>query len=76
MGIVGVASAATIMAADLSGRRARRLDLLGLVTMATGVVTKPMAREPGESRGLEFTLYPVVVCHRWRLFIYVGDLRN
>ena len=51
LGIVGVALAATIMAADLSGRRSRRLDLLGLVTMATGVVTLLMALSQGNREG-------------------------
>src|SRR4029450_13923576 len=37
IGIIGVALAATIMAADLSQRRSRQLDLLGLVTMPTFV---------------------------------------
>ena len=47
LGIVGVALAATIMGADLSGRRWRRLDLLGLVTMATGIVTLLLALSQG-----------------------------
>lgn len=51
LGIVGVALAATIMAADLSGRRSRRLDLLGLVTMATGVVTLLLALSQGNREG-------------------------
>ena len=51
LGIVGVAMAATIMAADLSDRRSRRLDLLGLVTMATGVVTLLMALSQGNREG-------------------------
>jgi DHA2 family multidrug resistance protein len=51
LGIVGVALAATIMAADLSGRRARRLDLLGLVTMAVGVVTLLLALSQGNREG-------------------------
>jgi DHA2 family multidrug resistance protein len=46
-----VALAATIMAADLSGRRARRLDLLGLVTMAVGVVTLLLALSQGNREG-------------------------
>jgi len=51
LGIVGVAMAATIMAADLSGRRPRRLDLLGLVTMAAGVVTLLLALSQGNREG-------------------------
>jgi MFS transporter, DHA2 family, multidrug resistance protein len=51
IGIVGVALAATIMATDLSGRRARRLDLLGLVTMATGVVSLLLALSQGNREG-------------------------
>jgi DHA2 family multidrug resistance protein len=51
LGIVGVALAATIMAADLSGRRTRRLDLLGLVTMAVGVVTLLLALSQGNREG-------------------------
>jgi MFS transporter, DHA2 family, multidrug resistance protein len=51
LGIVGVALAATIMAADLSGRRSRRLDLLGLVTMAIGVVTLLLALSQGNREG-------------------------
>jgi EmrB/QacA subfamily drug resistance transporter len=51
IGIVGVALAATIMGADLSGRRPRRLDLLGLVTMATGVVTLLLALSQGNREG-------------------------
>ena len=51
LGIVGVAMAATIMAADLSSRRSRRLDLLGLLTMATGVVTLLMALSQGNREG-------------------------
>jgi DHA2 family multidrug resistance protein len=51
LGVVGVALAATIMAADLSGRRARRLDLLGLVTMAVGVVTLLLALSQGNREG-------------------------
>ena len=39
------------MAADLSGRRPRRLDLLGLVTMATGVVTLLLALSQGNREG-------------------------
>jgi DHA2 family multidrug resistance protein len=54
LGIVGVALAASIMAADLSGRRSRRLDLLGLVTMATGVVTLLMALSQGNREGWRF----------------------
>src|SRR5262245_3443115 len=51
LGIVGVALATTIMAADLSGRRSRRLDLLGLLTMATGVVTLLLALSQGNREG-------------------------
>ena len=51
LGIIGVALAATVMAADFSGRRARRLDLLGLVTMATGVVTLLLALSQGNREG-------------------------
>jgi DHA2 family multidrug resistance protein len=51
LGIVGVALAATVMGADLSGRRWRRLDLLGLGTMATGVVTLLLALSQGNREG-------------------------
>ena len=51
LGIVGVALAATVMGADLSGRRWRRLDFLGLVTMATGVVTLLLALSQGNREG-------------------------
>jgi DHA2 family multidrug resistance protein len=51
LGIVGVALAVTVMGADLSGRRPRRLDLLGLVTMATGVVTLLLALSQGNREG-------------------------
>lgn len=51
LGIIGVALAATIMAADLSDRRPRRLDLLGLVTMATWVVTLLLAISQGNIEG-------------------------
>ena len=51
LGIVGVALAATIMGADLSDRRPRRLDLLGLVTMATGVITLLVALSQGNREG-------------------------
>jgi DHA2 family multidrug resistance protein len=51
LGIVGVAMAVTIMAGDLSGRRSRRLDLLGLVTMATGVVALLVALSQGNREG-------------------------
>jgi EmrB/QacA subfamily drug resistance transporter len=51
LGILGVALAATIMAADLSDRRSRRLDLLGLGTMATGVITLLMALSQGNREG-------------------------
>ena len=42
--------AVTIMAGDLSGRRSR-LDLLGLVTMATGVVALLIALSQGNREG-------------------------
>jgi len=51
IGIVGVGMVATIMAADLSERRPRRLDLLGLVTMATWVVTLLLALSRGNIEG-------------------------
>jgi MFS transporter, DHA2 family, multidrug resistance protein len=51
LGITGVALAVTVMGADLSGRRARGLDLLGLVTMATGVVTLLLALSQGNREG-------------------------
>jgi EmrB/QacA subfamily drug resistance transporter len=51
IGIVGVTLATTIMGADLSGRRSRRLDLLGLMTMATGVVTLLLALSQGNREG-------------------------
>jgi MFS transporter, DHA2 family, multidrug resistance protein len=51
LGILGVALGATVMAADLSGRRARRLDLLGLVTMAAGVVALLLALSQGNREG-------------------------
>jgi MFS transporter, DHA2 family, multidrug resistance protein len=51
LGIIGVALAATVMGADLSDRRPRRLDLLGLVTMATGVVTLLLALSQGNREG-------------------------
>jgi MFS transporter, DHA2 family, multidrug resistance protein len=51
IGIIGVALAATIMAADLSQRRSRQLDLLGLVTMATFVVTVLLALSQGNIEG-------------------------
>jgi MFS transporter, DHA2 family, multidrug resistance protein len=51
LGIVGMGLATTIMAADLSRRRARRLDLLGLMTMATGVVTLLLALSQGNREG-------------------------
>jgi MFS transporter, DHA2 family, multidrug resistance protein len=65
LGIVGVAMAATIMAADLSDRRSRRLDLFGLVTMATGVVTLLVALSQGHREGWDS---PYIV---W-LFIIAG----
>src|SRR2546425_282813 len=52
LGIVGVALAATVMGAGLRGRRPRRLDLLGLVTMATGVVTLLVALRDRKSTRL------------------------
>jgi MFS transporter, DHA2 family, multidrug resistance protein len=51
IGIIGVALAATIMAADLSQRRPRQLDLPGLVTMATFVVTVLLALSQGNIEG-------------------------
>jgi len=51
LGIIGVALAVTVMGADLSSRRPRRLDLLGLVTMATGVVTLLLALSQGNREG-------------------------
>jgi DHA2 family multidrug resistance protein len=51
LGIIGVVMAVTIMSADLSDRRSRRLDLLGLVTMATGVVSLLMALSQGNREG-------------------------
>ena len=51
LGIIGVALAATVMGADLSDRRPRRLDLLGLVTMATGVITLLLALSQGNREG-------------------------
>jgi DHA2 family multidrug resistance protein len=43
--------AATVMAADLSGRRSRRLDLLGLLSMTTGIVTLLVALSQGNREG-------------------------
>jgi MFS transporter, DHA2 family, multidrug resistance protein len=51
LGIAGVAMAVTIMAADLSHRRPRRLDLFGLVTMTTGIVTLLVALSQGNHEG-------------------------
>ena len=51
LGIIGVIMAATIMAGDLSSRRARRLDLFGLLTMTTGVVTLLIALSEGNREG-------------------------
>jgi DHA2 family multidrug resistance protein len=51
IGIVGVGMAVTIMAGDLSDRRPRRLDLLGLVTMATWIVTLLLALSRGNIEG-------------------------
>jgi EmrB/QacA subfamily drug resistance transporter len=65
LGIIGVVMAMTIMAADLSSRRARRLDLLGLLTMATGVVTLLVALSQGNREGWD-SAYIV------RLFIIAG----
>jgi DHA2 family multidrug resistance protein len=53
------------MGADLSGRRSRRLDLFGLVTMATGVVTLLLALSQGNREGWNS---PYIV----RLFIIAG----
>src|SRR5262245_54556900 len=55
LGIIGVALAATVMGADLSGRRPRRLDFLGLGTMATGVVTLLLALSQGNREGWSST---------------------
>ena len=65
LGVVGVVMAMTIMAADLSSRRARRLDLLGLLTMATGVVSLLVALSQGNREGWDSS-YIV------RLFIIAG----
>lgn len=51
IGTVGVMLAATIMAADLSVRRPRRLDFLGLLSMATGIVTLLVALSQGNREG-------------------------
>jgi MFS transporter, DHA2 family, multidrug resistance protein len=51
LGIIGVALAATVMSADLSARRSRRLDVLGLLTMATGVITLMVALAQGNREG-------------------------
>jgi DHA2 family multidrug resistance protein len=51
IGIIGVGMAVVIMAADLSSRRPRRLDLLGLVTMAAFVVTILLALSQGNREG-------------------------
>ncbi len=51
LGIIGVAMAAAIMAADLSRRRPRRLDLFGLLTMTTGIVTLLVALSQGNREG-------------------------
>lgn len=51
LGIIGVAMAATIMAGDLSHRRPRRLDLSGLLTMTTGIVTLLVALSQGNREG-------------------------
>jgi EmrB/QacA subfamily drug resistance transporter len=55
----------TVMGDDLSGRRWRRLDLLGLVPMATGVVTLLLALSQGNREGWSS---PYIV----RLFIIAG----
>jgi DHA2 family multidrug resistance protein len=51
LGIIGVALAATVMGVDLNVCRPRRLDLLGLVTMATGVITLLIALSQGNREG-------------------------
>jgi DHA2 family multidrug resistance protein len=51
IGIIGVGLALVVMAADLSLRRPRRLDLLGLVTMTTFVVTVLLALSQGNIEG-------------------------
>jgi DHA2 family multidrug resistance protein len=51
LGIVGILMAATVMGADLNDRRPRRLDVLGLATMATGVVTLLLALSQGNREG-------------------------
>ncbi len=51
LGVAGVAMAATIMASDLSHRRPRRLDLFGLVTLTTGIVTLLVALSQGNREG-------------------------
>ncbi|HXH08614.1 MAG TPA: DHA2 family efflux MFS transporter permease subunit [Alphaproteobacteria bacterium] len=51
IGVIGVGLAIAVMAADLSHRRSRRLDLLGLVTMATFVVTVLLALSQGNIEG-------------------------
>jgi DHA2 family multidrug resistance protein len=51
LGIIGVALAATVMGVDLNIRRPRRLDLPGLVTMATGVITLLVALSQGNREG-------------------------
>lgn len=51
IGIIGVALAVSVMGADLSSRRWRRLDLGGLLTMAIGVVTLLVALSQGNREG-------------------------
>ncbi len=51
LGIIGIAMAATIMAADLNSRRPRRLDLFGLITMTIGIVTLLVALSQGNREG-------------------------
>src|SRR5215831_9004351 len=74
IGIIGVALAATIMAADLSQRRPRQLDLLGLVTMAIFVVTVLLALSQGNIEGWNshyIILLFVISRLAWVLFLGV-----
>jgi DHA2 family multidrug resistance protein len=51
IGIIGVGLAIAVMAADLSQRRPRRIDVLGLATMASFVVTILLALSQGNIEG-------------------------
>lgn len=51
LGIIGVILAVIVMAANLSDRRRRRFDILGLLTMATGVVALLVALSQGHREG-------------------------